>query len=42
MATGSESKSNGGSKPTRIRSITDALKRARKIAAYSQTMDVPF
>lgn len=42
MATGSEGKGNGGSKPTRIRSITDALKRARKIAAYSQTTDVPF
>lgn len=42
MATGSEGTGNGGGKPTRIKSITDALKRARKIAAYSQTTDVPF
>lgn len=42
MATGSESNGRGGNKPTRIKSMTDALRRARKIAAYSSTTDVPF
>ena len=41
MATGSESGKSGG-KSTRIKSFTEAMRRARKIAAYSSTTDVPF
>lgn len=40
MTTGSES--NKGGRGTRIKSFTEALRRARKIAAYSSTTDVPF